>query len=311
MQFQKNPPIRHQSISPGTLPVDRRRFLAAAAAALAPLTAAGAAEPALPRPDFTFALVSDTHLGRSRKEEQTLAQLVEQINRSPAAFTLFAGDLVDNGQAPVNEKRYLVWKDMAQGLKKDWFAVPGNHDPDERFRKHIQAQTDFVLEYRGFRFLGFRDAEPNPGHDGVVTPEQVRWLSARAGEAARKGQAVVLLAHVIFHANRHPDVGWYIKKGREELGRLLQTQRQVAAFLAGHFHCGLRGWDDTFGLQEVVLPSASWNQNRNLQKAGGYNVQEFRPGLVLVEVYPRRWRLRYHPVGGEASVDHELLLRDV
>jgi hypothetical protein len=119
---------------------------------------------------------------------------------------------------------------------------------------------------------------------------------------------VILLAHVVYHANRHPDVGWQIKRGREEFGRLLETRRHVAAFFAGHFHCGLRGWDDSFGVQEVVLPSASWNNDRRLATAPGYHLDEFRPGYVLAEVSGSRLQLRYRPLDG-AEARRELTLR--
>lgn len=301
-------------IAPATMTPDppaclgRRRFLALAGTALVHVAGGlRSAEPAR-EPEFTFAFVTDTHLGRTAAEEKALPGLVDAINRSPAAFTLFGGDLVDNGQKPDHDKRYPVWKDIVKGLKKDWYGVPGNHDPDELFRKHVQPQTDFSVEHKNMRFVCFRDAEPNPGHDGIVTPEQMKWLQGQLDDAGKKGQRVILVAHVIYHENKHPDVGWYVKQGREAFGKLLQANRHVVAFLAGHFHCGLRGWDDSFGVQEVILPSASWNRDRGLDNAPGYSLNEFRPGYVLAEVHRDRLRLRYIPLG-IAAVARDLYLR--
>ncbi|NUQ66604.1 MAG: metallophosphoesterase [Pirellulales bacterium] len=289
--------------------LERRRFLALASSALVSLAGgARSAEPA-GNPEFAFAFVTDTHLGRSPSEEKTLPRLVDAINRSPAVLTLFGGDLVDNGQEPGHDRRYPAWKEIVKGLKKDWYAVAGNHDPDELFCKHVQAETDFSVEQEGVRFVCFRDAQPNPGHDGLVTPEQLRWLQDQCDSAGRKGQRVILVAHVIYHENKHPDVGWYVKEGRAAFAMLLRANPHVVAFLAGHFHCGLRGWDDTFGVQEVVLPSASWNQNRGLDKAPGYSVNEFRLGYVLSEVYRDRLRLHYCLLDGEPTVSRDLMLR--
>jgi predicted MPP superfamily phosphohydrolase len=287
--------------------LNRRHFLGAAVSGVALGSRLALAEPAR-RPEFTFALATDTHLGRQTGDDKRLEQLVGEINRSEAQFTLFCGDLVDNGQAEGKEKQYPLWKEVVKGLKKDYFAVPGNHDPDSLFLKHIAEKTDFVFEHKGFRFVCFRNAEPNPGHDGIVTPEQIKWLEARLAEARQKDQRVVLASHVAYHENKHPDVGWYVKKGREEFGKLLTANKHVVASLTGHFHCGLRGWGDTAGIHEVVLPSASWNADRGLGAAQGYSLREFRAGWVLAEMFSDQLVLRYCPFGVEATASKELTL---
>src|SRR5687768_2345746 len=119
-----------------TIDLNRRGFLGAAAGVATLGTGlASAAEDK--GPAFTFALATDTHLGRQAGDEEKLEQLVAGINRSAAQFTLFCGDLVDNGQAEGKEKQYPAWKEIAKGLKRDYFAVPGNHDPDSLFLTHI------------------------------------------------------------------------------------------------------------------------------------------------------------------------------
>src|SRR5688572_9431298 len=84
--------------------LNRRHFLGVAASGVAGLGSGLvlAAEPAR-RPEFTFALATDTHLGRQAGDEDRLQQLVSEINRSDAQFTLICGDLVDNGQADGKE----------------------------------------------------------------------------------------------------------------------------------------------------------------------------------------------------------------
>jgi 3',5'-cyclic AMP phosphodiesterase CpdA len=288
--------------------LNRRVFLASTAgiavgAALGSVSAyAGEGKAEANKPEFSFALITDTHLGRRGVNwEGQMRRSVEEVNRSAAELCLFCGDLVDCGEKPENEKHYPVWLEIAKGLKAPYVAVPGNHDPVEMFRKHIHKETDTSHLHKGFRFVCFRDAEPNPGHDGIITPEQLQWLKRELAEADRKSQRVILMAHVIFHHNQHPDIGWYIKQGREEFAKLLAANKQVLAFFAGHFHCGLRGWDDTHGVQEVVLPANSWNANRGLQKAPGYALQEFRPGWTLVDVYADKLLVHYRPVVNEAK----------
>lgn len=253
------------------------------------------------KPKFTCALVSDNHLRRRGDVEcQYLQRTVEQINQSPAEFSLFCGDLVEKGQLDTQQKYYAEWLDITKNLKRPYRAVPGNHDPNAVFLKHVHKETDFILDHQNFRFICFSNAEPNGqtdrqyDHQGVVTPEQITWLRDRLGEAAKKNLTVILFAHVIFHANRHPDVGWYIKKGREEFDKLLKDHRHIAAFFAGHFHVGVRGWDDTHGVHEIILPSTANNADRKLKE--GFSLNEFRVGFVYLDAFDDKLVLKYKPL---------------
>ena len=286
----------------------RREFVAGAAALLA-----ASPTPAADAPSFSFALVTDTHLGKPGADYvKRMATAVSEINEAAVEFTVFCGDLVDRGEVEANRKRYGEWLDIAKGLKKDFTAVPGNHDPVAVFTKEIRPQTESVLEFKGVRVLAFADAEPNPGHMGVVTEDQMKGLQARLDEAKKKDQRVILAAHVIHHANQHPDVGWYIKDKpiREAFGKLLAANTHVAAFFAGHAHCGMRGWDDTaHGIHEVILPCVSYNNDRKLDKAPGFAVSEFRPAWTRVDVFPTKLVLNVKPVGADVAATKELLLK--
>lgn len=256
------------------------------------------------KPALSFALVSDTHLGKGKGEERLWEQAVEEINKSGAEFTLICGDLVNAGEKPENEAQYAKWAEIAKKLKGKWVAVPGNHDPDATFAKLVQEKTDTVFDHKGLRFVCFRDAEPNPGHMGIVTAEQIKWIDQQIRAAPGKGKSVVLVAHVIHHANKHPDVGWCLKDGRKEFGELLQAHKdRLYAMIAGHFHCGLRGWSDTFGIHEIVLPSVAWNRERKglAEQGGGFCLDELRSGWVLAEVGKDGWVLKYKPLGAEAK----------
>jgi len=285
----------------------RRQFLAASAAVVA--APACAAET---KPDFSFALITDTHLGKAGADYvKRMREAVTEINDSSAQLTVFCGDLVDCGEKEENQKRYGEWLEIAKGLKKEYTAVPGNHDPVAQFTRHIRKETESVLEYKNYRFLCFADAEPNPGHMGVVTEDQMKWLQTRLDEAKKKDQRVILVAHVIYHANQHPDVGWYIKEKsiRESFGKLLAANKHIVAFFSGHHHCGMRGWNDTaHGIHEVILPCVSYNNDRKLDNAPGFAVKEFRPAWVRVDVYGDKLSLNYKPVGAEIATTKNLAL---
>lgn len=292
----------------GVIPLTRREFLAAGVESLAAMGLASQANDQTPaKPEFTFALVSDTHVGRGGEgPSRNMALAVQEINASPAQFTVFGGDLVDNGMKPENERRYPEWAEIAGRLKKPFYAVPGNHDPEDRFKQCVRKETDFAFDHERFRFICFQDTRCG-NHDGFVQPEQVEWLQAKRDEAVRRKQLVILVAHVTRRRNAHPDVGWWVKQGEQELGELLEQNAQtVCAFFAGHFQCGLRGWSDHFGVQEVVMPSLAWNNNRGLDKAPGYALTDFRVGYAMADVFPDRILLQYKPLSAPPKESREL-----
>jgi hypothetical protein len=116
--------------------------------------------------------------------------------------------------------------------------------------------------------------------------------------------------HVPAHANKHPDRGWYVKPkdGQTELYALLARHRErVLALLHGHFHNGVRGWDDHAPLHEIALPSALYNQDRRLaqQKAPGYYLAEHRPGFVQITLGSAGMKLAYHVLDGKEATSKE------
>lgn len=292
--------------------ISRREALAGAtiAAGAALLHQLAAAQTA-PDGPFVFALITDTHLGRGGEKPAELMKLaVDEINASLAELTVHCGDLVNAGEVAAHEKFYPQWREIARALKRPWHAVPGNHDPVDCFTRHILPRTDYVVDRPGFRFICFRDAKPNPDHQGIVTPEQLKWLDAQLTDAASSNRRCFLVSHVIYHDNKNPDVGWMIKDGRAEFTELLKRHADsIIAFFAGHFHSGLRGWDDTFGIHEVVLPSACWNfEGKRLRGAPGYTFDEDRPAWVLAEVTEKKLTLKYRPIGGQSDVIKELAI---
>ncbi len=316
---QLNPPITSSPTLSGNAgaSASRRQFLRQAAAGVGSAALGGTAlwltrEPDPTPPLFYFALVSDTHVGKfANASAEQMQRAVQEVNSSGADFTVFCGDLIDHGELSENQPRYNQWRRIAEGLTNDYYAIPGNHDPDEPFRTYLGRETDFVIDHKGHRLICFKDALLKPWHDGLVKPEQVRWISQRAREAADAGQRAVLISHVTYHENHRPDAGKYIREGREALTEVLASRQNISAFFAGHFHCGLRGWNDNFGIQEVILPSTSHNANRSFRRMGGYHFNEFRTGWTLVSVHADEMILRYKPLGAPLSVRKRLSLRPI
>jgi len=250
-------------------------------------------------PRFSFLVITDTHLGRgdnpaaARQWERT----VRELDAAPGDFVLHLGDVVDDGR----EAQYGVYREQRARQRKTVHEIPGNHDPQDLFERHIRRQVDTSFDHQGVRFVLFNNSRRD-SHNGFITPAQVTWIETQIGEAARRNLFVILCCHVPLHDNRHPDRGWHVGRtdGQEAVYTLLRRHPQrILALMHGHFHNGIRGWNDHGSLQEICFPSALYNQDRRLaeQRAPGFYLSELRPGYVKVSLDARGMALRYQPLG--------------
>lgn len=261
-------------------------------------------------PRFTFLVVSDTHVGRNNNESaaRQWERTAREIEAARGDFVLHLGDIVDGGR----EDQYAVYKRSREVIRKPVYEIPGNHDPVEAFQRHLRRDVDIAFEHQRVRFLLLNNSRRD-SHDGFITAEQLRWLRDQCNDAERRNLFVILCLHVPVHENRHPDRGWYVhpREGQTGLYELLLSHRQrVLALLHGHFHNGVRGWEDHAPLQEICFPSACYNQDRQLarQRAPGYYLDELRPGFVQVELGARGMTLRYHATGAAGAAERECAL---
>jgi 3',5'-cyclic AMP phosphodiesterase CpdA len=265
------------------------------------------------RKRLALIVVSDTHLGykggesAARQWEKTAAELAA----AEGDLVLHLGDVVDGGR----EEQYPIYLKTRETIGKPVYEIPGNHDPAELFAKHLRAPIDRApidraIDHHWLRLLLIGNARRD-SHDGFLTDEQIAWLDAQCRDAAKSDQLAIVCMHVPAHANKHPDRGWYVKpeNGQTKLYETLAAHKdRVLALFHGHFHNGIRGWNDHAALHEICFPSALYNGDRKLeaQQAPGYNPLEFRPGYTLVTIEDRAMKLQYKPVGAEASVVKQL-----
>lgn len=277
------------------MPISRRQALPILAGALTmPLHAATS------RSEISFLVITDTHLGYTRdvaKAETLWKSTSAQLAEEPGAFVLHLGDVVDGGQTD-QYANYLAGRAV---IGKPVHEVPGNHDPVDGFQKHLRQQIDHVVEHEWLRILLLNNAHRD-SHEGFLEPAQLTWLSEQCDQAAAKDQVILFAMHVPVHPNLHPDRGWYVKPehGQKEFYALLDKHKaRTLAVFHGHFHNGLRGWDDRAPVHEVSFPSALWNQDRQLESQGapGYNPLEFRPGFTRVKAGNGTLALEYQPLG--------------
>lgn len=285
--------------------MNRRHFITWAGTGALSLPLRAAAE----RERITFLVVTDTHLGYKEQEkaEQLWLKTAAAMAQQPGDFVLHLGDIVDGGR----EAQYPKYLEGRKLIGRPVHEIPGNHDPDELFCRYIRPQVSHVVEKGWLRVLMVNNAHRD-SHEGFLTPEQIAWLSSECETAAAKSQQVIIAMHVPAHANQHPDRGWFIKpaNGQTALYELLKKhESRVLALFHGHFHNGLRGWDDHAPVHEVCFPSALYNQDRKLeaQHALGYNPAEFRPGFTVVTISGQSIDLRFHTVDAGEVLKKELI----
>lgn len=259
------------------------------------------------REELSLAIVTDTHLGY--RDQDSAAKLWRQtateINQGPGSLILHLGDIVDGGR----EEQYPIYLESRGLIEKPIHEIPGNHDPEHLFQKYVRKETSHVVELDWMRFLLLNNARRD-SHDGFISADQLTWLETHCDQAERDNCFVSICMHVPAHPNRHPDRGWYVKPehGQEEFHQLLRRfQYRIVAVLHGHFHNGIRGWNDRHGVHEICLPSALYNRDRGLEEksAPGFNPLEFRAGYTLVTIRDGAMRLRYKPTGNASSVEKQ------
>jgi predicted phosphodiesterase len=287
----------------------RRSFLAGlTAGAGVSLAFPALAADGRPRKPIRFAVVSDTHLGRgeSLAPERLWAKTAAEVAATDSRFVLHLGDVVDSGR----ELMYPRYLEIRGQIKVPVHEIPGNHDPQEVFEKHIRQPVDTVVDYDWLRLVLMNNSHRD-SHLGYLTESQLAWIDEQLADAASQDLLAILCMHVPAHTNKAPDRGWHIKPadGQTRLYEILQKhQGRVLALFHGHFHNGLRGWDDAAPVHEICFPSALYNQKRGLEeaKAPGYNPDEFRPAYSLVALGAGKMHIQLRVVGAGDALARDL-----
>lgn len=285
--------------------INRRAFLGGAIGSVILTSQTLAATRALP--ELSFHIVTDTHIGRQGDSPlKQWKKVVAEINDTPGAFVLHLGDVVDSGR----EDQYPIYLEARKTITKPVHEIPGNHDPADLFAKYIRPQIDTSFEHSGVRFVLFNNSD-RESHMGFIKPPQLEWIKSELEAAMKADQFVVLCCHVPVHTNGHPDRGWYVKPadGQTEFYALLdQHKSRVLGLFHGHFHNGIRGWDDHKPYIESLFPSCCYNQDRKLvnhPNLSGFVVDDLRIGYTNVTLGGGKLTLTYKPLGAESTAKHE------
>ena len=201
---------------------------------------------------FTFAQISDSHLGFARDPNRdvanTLRRAVERINAlpQPPDFLLHTGDLTHLAKPAEFDAVSEILKGVKAGRV---FYVPGEHDFDAdgnkeylaRFGKGASGSGWYSFDHRGVHFVGLVNAATSKsgsadGGLGVIGAEQLAWLEKDLAGLA-DSVPVVVFAHVPLWTV-YEKWGW----GTRDAEQALRALRRFGSLtvLNGHIHQAMR-----------------------------------------------------------------------
>ncbi len=215
---------------------------------------------------FTFAHVTDTHVGGATGADD-LRRTVEDIKAIGIVdFVLVTGDVTEFGShAELEEARGIL-----EGLGIPWYAVPGNHDSKwsesgcNDFVRLFGAES-FSFEKGGILFAGTASGPNMRMAPALVPREQILWLDSLLTAMKDTAQPVVFVNHYPLDASM---------SNSGKLLRLLE-KRNVRVSLMGHGHAN-KLYD--FG----GLPGVMGRSNlRAGKERGGYNLVGVREDTLF------------------------------
>lgn len=198
------------------------------------------------RGDFTFAQVSDSHIGFSKAPNMdvtaTLQKAIDKVNALPTrpAFILHTGDL-SHLSTP---QQFDTVDQILKGAKSETgrvFFTPGEHDTFvdngktfmNRFGKGTQGNGWQSADYKGVHIVGLVNTwNVKGGGFGVLGQEQLGWLKQDLA-GVNSDTPLIVFAHVPLWSI-YPQWGW----GTDDAEQALAMMKRFSSVtvLNGHIH---------------------------------------------------------------------------
>jgi len=198
--------------------------------------------------DFTFAQISDSHIGFNKDANKdvigTLQKAIAKINAlpTPPDFVLHTGDLSHLSEAEEFDALEQNLKDLKTG---QIFYVPGEHDVisdngamyRERFGRNSIGAGWYSFDKKGVHFIGLVNVvNIREGGLGILGPDQLEWLKKDLASLS-SSTPIVVFAHIPLWAV-YPQWGW----GTDDAEQALALLRRFGSVtvLNGHIHQTVR-----------------------------------------------------------------------
>jgi 3',5'-cyclic-AMP phosphodiesterase len=197
----------------------------------------------LPKSDFSFAQISDSHIGFSKQANTdvlgTLQAAIDKINAMPTApsFVLHTGDITHLAQP----EEFDMLEQALKSVKTERiFYVPGEHDVTdngkiymERFGKGTFGDGWYSYDYRGVHFIGLVNVSGlGDGGLGILGKAQLEWLEKDVKHLSAS-TPIVVFAHVPLWTI-YPQWGWGTSDSEIALSFLKRFGS--VSVLNGHIH---------------------------------------------------------------------------
>ena len=198
----------------------------------------------LPESDFSFAQISDSHIGFNKPANPdvlgTLQATIDKINAMPVApsFVLHTGDLSHLSQA---EEFDTLDQSLKSVKTEKIFYVPGEHDVLNdngkqylaRYGQGTKGQGWSSFDKNGVHFVGLVNVvDTSEGGLGSLGQEQLAWLESDL-KGLSASTPVVLFAHIPLWSV-YPQWGWGTRDSEQALGYLKRFGS--VSVLNGHIH---------------------------------------------------------------------------
>lgn len=197
----------------------------------------------LPKSDFSFVQISDSHIGFSKPANTdvvgTLQAAIDKINNMEQrpSFVLHTGDLTHLAQP---EEFDLLDQTLKSVKTEKIFYVPGEHDVTdngkqylERFGKGTKGNGWYSFDSHGVHFIGLVNVlSQGDGGLGVLGDEQLEWLEKDV-KGLSASTPIVVFAHVPLW-EIYPQWGWGTTDGAKALSYLKRFGS--VSVLNGHIH---------------------------------------------------------------------------
>ena len=194
--------------------------------------------------DFSFAQISDSHIGFNKAPNQdvtaTFQQAIDQINAQPTtpAFLLHTGDLTHLSKPDEFDTVAQVLKGTKAGHV---YYVPGEHDVIgddgkaylERYGKGTTGKGWQSFDYRGVHFIGLVNVvNIAEGGLGILGDDQLAWLKDDVSGLS-SSTPIVVFAHIPLWTV-YPQWGW----GTDDSAQALAYLKRFGSLtvLNGHIH---------------------------------------------------------------------------
>ncbi|MBQ2132647.1 MAG: metallophosphoesterase, partial [Bacteroidales bacterium] len=218
---------------------------------------------------FSFAWISDNHLGSFAYAEDDLRQAIEEINAIDSLdFVILTGDLTEFGVT----SEFALLRQMMDSLQKPYYMVDGNHDVNwsengtTTFENYFKGNAPrFCFDANGIRFIGCGSGPMLRMGAPHIPREEINWVKSVLDTTDTN--------HPIIFINHFPQFEEIANS--YELTNVLKGYN-VQYILCGHFH--VNSTKEYNGLTSILGRSLL----RRTDPMGGYNIVTVTPDSIFV-----------------------------